>query len=493
MAKEIEKKWQAHSIRDYQFFLQLAQNHGAQLSGLKKVKIKDQYIETPEKFFQNSHLACRIRLMNGHAELTLKSFSDPDPDPDQDIFIRLEKSIKLPPFTTKKAALTYCQNHFFKRIQPLFEILNHRLLHTLILPCGTRAEASYDQVEMHGREKKFRMREIELEFKSGDLDAFKVFFKQLTTLPLETSKSSKFEVAMKHLFEDSSVLNQDKLTELANEILKTNFENLTKKEAAVLSTLDSEAIHDMRVATRRLRAAMKTFKRIMPTSVKKIRAKLQKLFNVLGKQRDLHIFSQFIQKAFHGKSVFLPKLVREINQTQKKLILMLKSKFYDSLIASLEHLRTSTQRGGNDPILKLARKTIRKALNKVIELAPLIDSKTDEVTLHKLRIRIKKLRYTCEFFEPIFTKAICSLDPLIEKIKKIQDVLGEHQDAIAGMARLISYKSQFSAEDFIQIKKEYEIKINRTRRLFFKIWHDFWVGVGFHRSIPTTAIELIFS
>ena len=160
-SKEIEYKWQANSIRDYKLFLQLTQNLGAKLSKLKKVQIKDQYVDTPEKFFLSSHLECRIRLSNGHSELTLKSFSDPN----QEIFIRDEKTIQLPRFTSKKAALTYCRNKFFKNIQPLFEILNNRQIHTLVLPCGTCAEASFDQVLMFCGKKKFRMHEIELEFK----------------------------------------------------------------------------------------------------------------------------------------------------------------------------------------------------------------------------------------------------------------------------------------------------------------------------------------
>ena len=38
----------------YQFFLQLAQHLGAKLSKLKNIQIKDQYLDTPEKFFRIS-------------------------------------------------------------------------------------------------------------------------------------------------------------------------------------------------------------------------------------------------------------------------------------------------------------------------------------------------------------------------------------------------------------------------------------------------------
>ncbi|MBA2727116.1 MAG: CYTH domain-containing protein, partial [Parachlamydiaceae bacterium] len=195
MDKEIEYKWQAHSLRDYKLFLQLAQNIGANLSKQKKMLNRDQYLDTPEHFFLSSHLECRIRLNKEQSELTLKSFSVSK----RVIFVRNENTIQLPSFISKKAALAYCRANFFKNIQPLFEILNNRQVHLITLPCGTCAEASFDQVLMVCGEKKFRMKEIEFEFKSGQLDTFKEFVGQLSPLSLTPSKFSKFEVGMKLL------------------------------------------------------------------------------------------------------------------------------------------------------------------------------------------------------------------------------------------------------------------------------------------------------
>ena len=263
---------------------------------------------------------------------------------------------------------------------------------------------------------------------------------------------------------------------------------LKENEADFRTTFNPEAIHDMRVATRRLRAAIKTFKRILPAKAKKIRTELQKLGRILGKKRDLDVFSEFILHAVNAKSISFQKLARQIDQSQKKILSMLKSKYYASLIESLEQLKTVTTKKN---ILKVSRNRIRKELNKVLEIASSIDSKVDDKTLHKLRISIKKLRYICEFFEPIFSKYICSLSSFIEKTKKIQDILGDHQDAITGISMLIRYKNKFSLEEFLQIKKKYELKKMRTRKSFLKIWKDYWVGNGFRQSQPITPIELI--
>ena len=74
-SREIEYKWQAHSICDFHLFLELACNLGAKLSKPKKIKISDLYLDTREKFFMASNLECRIRFTNKDAELTLKSFA----------------------------------------------------------------------------------------------------------------------------------------------------------------------------------------------------------------------------------------------------------------------------------------------------------------------------------------------------------------------------------------------------------------------------------
>lgn len=249
---------------------------------------------------------------------------------------------------------------------------------------------------------------------------------------------------------------------MANQILKANLEKLIKNEAGVRIGLNLEALHDMRVATRRLRAAIKVFQRILPGKAQKIRTELQKLGRILGKKRDFDIFSEFIFHTVNSKSISFLKLARRRNQLQKQILKMLESKYYASLIKRLVQLKTVTTKKN---ILKVSRNRIRKELYKVLEIGTTLDSQVDDATLHKLRIAIKKLRYICEFFEPIGT--------FIEKTKEIQDLLGDHQDAITGISMLIRYRSKFSEDEFLQIRKKYGLKKMRTRKLFLTTWKKY--------------------
>ena len=269
---------------------------------------------------------------------------------------------------------------------------------------------------------------------------------------------------------DDKVQTEGQYNDVANRILKANFEKLIENEADVRIGLNLEALHDMRVATRRLRAAIKIFQRILPGKAQKNRTELQKLGRMLGKKRDFDIFSEFIFHTVNTKSISFIKLARRRNQLQKQIFAMLESKYYASLIEMLVQLKTVTTKQN---ILKVSRNRIQKELYKVLEIGTTIDSQVDDTTLHKLRIAIKKLRYICEFFEPIFSKYICPLGSFIEKTKEIQDLLGDHQDAITGISMLMRYRSKFSEDEFLQITKKYGLKKIRTSKLFLTTWKQY--------------------
>lgn len=250
---------------------------------------------------------------------------------------------------------------------------------------------------------------------------------------------------------------------MADQILQHNVDNLIKihTERAVI---DPEAIHDLRVASRRLRAAIEAFKKILPSKAMKIHAKIRKLGRILGKKRNLDIFSQFIYKAIKKQ-----KIARQIDKCQEQVLKTLKSKNYAKVVKLLKELQTVPTKKSSSNV---SRKCIQKAFYKIIEIAPAIDPKADDKTLHRLRISVKKLRYICEFFQPIF-----SLRSSIAKMKKIQDILGEHQDALTGISLLKVYKNQFSVEEFLRIEKKYELAKIKTRKSFFKIWNSFYKEV----------------
>lgn len=253
------------------------------------------------------------------------------------------------------------------------------------------------------------------------------------------------------------------ISKTIKQIIKENVERLKIKKADLQTAkLTPEVVHDMRVATRRLRAAIKVFKKMLPEKAENIRAELKGLGRILGKKRDLDVFSEFIWHSDQLKHTGFQTLTRQNERAQKKILQMLKSKEYADLFKLLERMKVVRKKVS----LKEFEKQIKKAFSKTLEIAPSIRLEVDDQTLHKFRICIKKLRYICEFFEPIF----CRYSFFIEKTKEIQDILGDYHDAITGISMLTQRKNKFSLEEFLHIKKRYEQKKARTRNAFLKIW-----------------------
>lgn len=230
------------------------------------------------------------------------------------------------------------------------------------------------------------------------------------------------------------------LNKIAHTILKRNYKKLKVKESALQ---EPETIHEMRVAIRRLRAALQLFKTILPKDANRIRKELAACRQILGRKRDFDLFLA---------STHLKKWT---SKPEKDVLTLLRSKKYASLLASLKKLKT--EKTQKDP-LKFAKKEIQKALKRVFERA-------SQKELHPLRIAIKKLRYICEFFA-----SICPLDVLIEKTIQMQDSLGDYQDAVVGLTLLNRYKKRFSLQEYLEIQKRYEIKKKQALKAFLKIW-----------------------
>jgi CHAD domain-containing protein len=93
-------------------------------------------------------------------------------------------------------------------------------------------------------------------------------------------------------------------------------------------------------------------------------------------------------------------------------------------------------RGGALSIGRAATRLIGKQYRRVLRKGRAITHASPDEALHELRIDCKRLRYLFEFFQPSYGK---SLRPFIKHLKRLQDVLGEFQDACVATERLREY------------------------------------------------------
>ncbi|MGD8262761.1 MAG: CHAD domain-containing protein [Desulfobacterales bacterium] len=212
-------------------------------------------------------------------------------------------------------------------------------------------------------------------------------------------------------------------------------------EAYIEKDLDTEFLHDFRVAIRRTRSALGQIKYVFPTNTtdrfKKDFAFVGKLSNEL-RDLDVYLLNEDKYKAM------LPPILRDDidplfdhlrkkrSRALQKVIRGLKAKKYTKILKDWEAFLNKPQRNSANasnaklPVIDLARNRIYKKYRNVVKVGSQILENTEDEMLHVLRIHCKKLRYLIEFFSSLFPRK--KINQLINQLKKLQDNLGDFND-----------------------------------------------------------------
>jgi CHAD domain-containing protein len=243
------------------------------------------------------------------------------------------------------------------------------------------------------------------------------------------------------------VLPTDMMAEAGRKVLLAEFIKLLQHEEGSRSGADVEDVHDMRVAIRRMRSL---FRLLAPyykvKDVQPFRRGLQRLGWALGDVRDLDVLIDNL-RAFQltldaDDQADLQETIDDLDQrrvsARDELIGVLDSKPYRRFLkAFTEFSTTSIEKKSNGQI---APSQIRHLLPSMIydRLAAVrayedVLAEADSAALHALRIEFKRLRYTVSLFEDVLGSTI---EEFIDELKKIQDCLGQINDAATARIRL---------------------------------------------------------
>ncbi len=225
-------------------------------------------------------------------------------------------------------------------------------------------------------------------------------------------------------------------------ILKRLLELMRQNEAGIKTDIDTEFLHDFRVAVRRTRSALSQIKGIFPEEIVR---RFKKDFAAVGKStnqlRDLDVYllnkERFKAMLPEEQRPKLEPLFQFLDAERKKqhqeFVQALNGAFYNEMLTEWETLLNSTTESGgkkagnaNKPVVGLACKFIFKQYQQVINLGNIINDSTPDEELHKLRIECKKLRYLLEFYAALFSQKAMAF--LIKQLKSLQDNLGEFND-----------------------------------------------------------------
>jgi CHAD domain-containing protein len=241
----------------------------------------------------------------------------------------------------------------------------------------------------------------------------------------------------------------DPMIVFAYECLRREFEDLAARRPSHDKPPSTEDVHRMRIAMRRLRVALRLFKRMLPREAKEFRKGLRAFARALSDTRDLDVhadvFRTYAQtvpaESLADLGGYELHLRRERTEARARMVERFSDDRYDELLDSFAALLEDAPSAGaarrwhSFKVSDGVDKYLKKSLKRVLKLGRKVGDEAHAKDLHRLRIRAKGLRYELEFFAIAYK----SLDKAALEAKALQDLLGEHQDACTASERLERY------------------------------------------------------
>lgn len=229
--------------------------------------------------------------------------------------------------------------------------------------------------------------------------------------------------------------------EQAKRLLTHFFNTMQKNHAGVIDDLDTEFLHDFRIAVRRSRTLLGQVPDIIPArQLSSFQRSFAQLGDITTPLRDLDV----MQLNFDDYRNLLPTEMRAQLEPAYRFVCAQRQQAYNNLC---KHLNSKTharfcQRWHNflaqearprrqhnaaeRPTLDIANQRIWKVYKRSLKQGRAITSESPADDLHRLRKTCKKLRYLMEFYQSLYPTK--SIKRLIKVLKQLQDNLGEFQD-----------------------------------------------------------------
>ncbi|WP_341678437.1 inorganic triphosphatase [Niveibacterium sp. SC-1] len=325
-------------------------------------------------------------------------------------------------------------------LQPTFTTDFARETWRLAPRAGVTVLAMLDQGEVRAAGRTAPISELELELESGEasdlLALARALAADLPLLPEDTSKAQRgyalfhdAKPGARHAGESRIKSGQDALSAFRT----IAFDGLAHWQANAQGVLrgEAESVHQSRVALRRLRTAVALFADPLPEAwATEWRERLGQLAGELGASRDADVVLQTLVDpvlADTSRGDDLERLAERLRQHRGQ-------RQDDNphpgaaLLAFAEALHALPESGGG-PVDALAEEALRKIRRKSRQSVREIED-GDVAQLHRLRIRLKRLRYGLDFFAPLWPgKRLASFQ---KKLTALQDDLGQVNDAVTG-------------------------------------------------------------
>lgn len=401
------------------------------------------YYDTKRQKLKNAGVTLRVRSVEDRIVQTIKS----DGKSGAGLFDRWELETPLPSATPRLGDADelpeVLEDAAVRRgLKPMFETHVERRS-GIIDWDGARIEVVLDEGQVIARKQRQPLAELELELIEGRREALFTLARELQSCAsLRIGVISKSERGERMLDGKSGRAMKAEPVRIAagasaadafQTIAFSCLRHFRANEPLVLAARDVDALHQSRVALRRLRSSFSIFKPILADSeIDRFRSEFRDLASALGEARNLDVLLR--RRGERLNSATREKLVTQRGQAYDAAIAALQSPTTQSLILDFAEWVATKRFAGNagetnDLVLPFASETLGRFWKKVKRRGRLV-AKLDDEGRHELRIAGKKLRYAGEFFASLYdgNEAAGRQTSFLQAIEGLQDKLGDLND-----------------------------------------------------------------
>lgn len=355
---------------------------------------------------------------------------------------------------------------------PVFTTQVRRHVRLLTLPTGT-VEMAIDRGHVVAGDQSAEISEIELELKQGNAAMLFQMARELsqtgTLRPSTDAKSTRgYELFLRSPPDvrkppKPAFAANERLDDVFSMMLRATLHHLLDNQAAAEDGRHVEGVHQLRVALRRLRAALTLMRGIAPSPLlESLRADAKWLASAMGNARNLDVLiTQTLPEI--EKACFEVKGFAGLHQICEAR----RADAYDTVRTTLRDARTGRflielglwieQRGWRAdvssevlsvlvaPARDFAETVLTRRHRKIVKRGRKFE-KMPPHERHELRLALKKLRYSVDFFLPVFGngKKIARYTQLLAAI---QDRLGHYNDGVTTAHLMTEIRPQMEAPD----------------------------------------------
>ncbi len=438
--------------------LNLLGSKGYRIQRRRTIHQDDLYLDTFDWRLFRRGLSLRLRRANEKVLYTLKSIGTFEEGRAERRELEVRDSVADPTAAHVKEIQAEIADIIYpRRLVGQLTVRTERQPYMVTSPGNAQIELVFDTSGFLARgfnkpRRTRRLFEMEAELRKGSPAELDTLKQHLTaTLCLTPSGQSKLETAIERLGvvfpaknppPQLQVKMDDRFDQAVQKIFAFQIQRLDENIPGVLSDIDTEFVHQARVATRRMRSLIRLFGGAIPERTgSRFAEELLWMGSLFGDVRDLDVFllnlSHFKQAIEIAPRSSIDTLTKQIAKDRLAYLAKLKTGLASTRWRQL-HSRLVTFAGrtaAKNPSAPLALVALSAAVPPIITArfdamiaqGNRVVAKPDLESFHKLRIRFKKLRYALEFVSPAYGH---SLQPLIAEVVKIQDCLGDLQDTV---------------------------------------------------------------